>query len=299
MSSTPNTSVSHRVVCLDRLARAVHAPSDRCFPWNKVLRRHLCLVLWELPLNVQVGLAVATAERYLPAFERKHPHLTQLREFFVRCLTADPPTDDDVETWATNLSEEDVGDLADSALRVAASRVAQATREIPEPTAVTSACMLSVVNAIGAGEEEVWMAVDPEAAQEALERFRRSEDLPPLPRDWSKYRDPWHRPEVRNAAYAGWDAVVAWLRAADVGQYPDYLDRKMLAWMLRELKRLPRVIHPPHAHEVDRPGEGGWDAEAEEQDTRAALAVAEQKKADADAEIEALEDVVRKDPRQS
>jgi len=252
MSTTQNTSASRRAVCLDRLAQAIHAPSDRYQAWLDVLMRRLCLVLWELPLHVQVGLAVATAERYLPAFERKHPHLLQLRQFFARCLTADPPTDDDVETWATNLSEEDAGDLADSALRVAASHAAQATywatREVPEPTAVTSACMLSVVEAIGAGEEEVWMAVDPEAAQVELERFQRSAlDLPPLPRDWSTYRSPWHRPEVRNAVYAGWDAVVTWLRAAGVGKYPDYADRKSLAWMLRELKRRPpRVVHLPY-----------------------------------------------------
>lgn len=209
--------------------------------------RRLCLVLWELPLHVQVGLAVAMAERYLPAFERKHPHLTQLRQFFVRCLTVDPPTDDDVETWATNLSEEDAGDLADSALRVAASHAADATREALEPTIVTSACMLSVVEAIGAGKQEAWMAIDPEAAQDELERFRRSAlDLPPLPRDWSKYRSSWHRAEVRDAVHAGWDAVVAWLRAADVGRFPDHVDREMLARMLRELKRLPRVIYPPH-----------------------------------------------------
>lgn len=257
MSTTGNTTLSHRAVCLDRLARAIHAPSDRYQAWQGILMRRLCLVLWELPLQVQVGLAVATAERYLPAFERKHPHLTQLRQFFVRCLTADPPTDFDVETWATNLSEEDAGDLADSALRVAASRVAQATRETNEPTEVTSACMLSVVNAIGAGEDEVWMAVDPEAAAARLADLRRDddeEDVPPLYHPL-KYKSPWHYPEVRNAVYAGWDAVVAWLRAADVEQYPDHVDRKKLAWMLRELKRLPRVIHPPYPDKVQRDGQ--------------------------------------------
>ncbi|MBK8256234.1 MAG: hypothetical protein IPK82_26655 [Polyangiaceae bacterium] len=209
--------------------------------------RRLCLVLWELPLHVQVGLAVSTAERYLPAFERKHPHLSELRQFFVRCLTADPPTDFDIEAWATNLSEDDAGDLSDSALRVAASHAAEATREGLAPTAVTSACMLSVANGIGVGEEEAWMAVDPEAAQEELERFRRSAlDLPPLPRDWSKYRDPWHHAEVRTAVYTVWNAVVAWLRAADVGEYPDYVDRKLLAMLLREIKKLPRVVYPPY-----------------------------------------------------
>src|SRR5262245_53574472 len=115
MSTIRNTTLSHRAVCLDRFARAIHAPSDRYQAWLDVLMRRLCLVLWELPPHVQVGLAVATAERYLPAFERKHPHLSQLREFFVRCLTAEPPTDYDVETWGGTLSEEDRGDLADSA----------------------------------------------------------------------------------------------------------------------------------------------------------------------------------------
>jgi hypothetical protein len=243
--------VSHRVICLDRLARAVHAPSDRAFAWLNTLMRRLYLVLWELPLHVQVGLAVATAERYLPAFERKHPHLSQLREFFVRCLTTNPPTDYEVDMWAGSLSKEDRGDLADDALQVAASRAAEAVREGAAPITVTSACVASIVYAIGSGEDEVWMAVDPEAAEAKRERLRRSElELPPLPFDPSKYRDPWHRPEVRNAAYAGWDAVVAWLRAADVGQYPDYVDRKTLAMLLREEKKLPRVIYPPHPDEV-------------------------------------------------
>src|SRR5215204_4745203 len=107
MSSIQKTSVSHRVVCLDRLGRTIHAPWDWYFGWHLVLMRRLCLVLWEMPLHVQVGLAVATAERYLPAYERKHPHLTQLRQFFVRCLTADPPTDLDVDTWHGSLSDED------------------------------------------------------------------------------------------------------------------------------------------------------------------------------------------------
>jgi hypothetical protein len=245
--------VNHRVTCLDQLARAVHAPSGRAFGWLNVLTRRLYLVLWELPLHVQIGLAVAAAERYLPAFERKHPHLSRLREIFVRCLTSNPPTDYEVDMWYGSLSEEDRGDLADRALHEAASRAAEATREGAAPITVTSACGESIVHAIAAGEKEAWMAVDPEAAQAELEELRRSElELPPLPFDPSQYRDPWHHAEVRNAAHAGWDAVVAWLRAAEVGQYPDHVDRKRLAMLLREEKKLPRVIYPPHPDESMR-----------------------------------------------
>ena len=251
MSTTRNTSASHRVACVDRLARAIHAPSDAYFAWHVVLVRRLCLVLFELPLHVQVGLAVAMAERHLPVYERKHPHLTQLRQFFVRCLTTDPPTDDDVDEWYGSLSWEDGGDLSDRALCGAASLAAQATREVREPTALTSACVLSVVDAIGTGYEEARRAVDPEGADDALERLRRSAlELPPLPRDLSKYRSPWHMPEVRQAVFAGWEAVVAWLRDADVGTYPDHVDRDTLAWLLRELKKRLRVVHPPYPDRV-------------------------------------------------
>jgi hypothetical protein len=250
-ASTPGRD--HRVLCLERLARAVRAPSDRRFAWLNRLVRHLHLVLWELPLHVQAGLAVATAERYLPAFERKHPHLSQLRELFVRCLTTEPPTDHEVDMWAGSLSREDRGDLADDALHVAASRVAEALRDGAAPITVTSACGESVVYAIGSAEHEAWMAVDPEAVEARRERLRRSEaDLPPMPFEPLKYRDPWHHPEVRDAVCAGWDAVVAWLRAADVGQYPAYVDRKSLATLLREEKKLPRVVYPPHPDESTR-----------------------------------------------
>lgn len=251
--STEMPGVDHRVLCLERLERAVHAPSDRRFAWLNALRSHLYLVLWELPLHVQVGLAVATAERYLPAFERKHPHLSQLRELFVRCTAMNPPTDYEVDMWAGSLSREDRGDLADDALLVAASRAAEAMREGAAPITVTSACGESIVYAIGSGEHEAWMAVDPEAAEARRERLRRSElELPPLPLEPSKYLDPWHHPEVRDAVFAGWDAAVAWLHAADVGQYPAYVDRKMLAMLLREEKKLPRVIYPPHPDEAMR-----------------------------------------------
>lgn len=257
MSSTPNTSASHRAVCLERLARAVHAPSDAYFVWHTVLTRRLCIILWEMPLHVQIGLAVATAERYLPVYERKHPHLTQLRQFLVRCLTTDPPTDDDVDEWYGSLSWEDRGDLADHMLHEAATLAAQATREIHEPTALTSACVLSVVEAIGAAKAEARRAVDPEGAAADLEDLRRTNlDLPPLPRDWSKHRSPWHMPDVKHAAFAGWDAAVAWLRAADVGQYPDHVDRNTLAWLLRELRKLPRVVHLPYPDMLQMDEEG-------------------------------------------
>lgn len=210
--------------------------------------RRLCLVLWELPLQVQVGLAVATAERRLPAHERKHSNRTQLRELLVRCLTADPPTDDEVDAWYGTLSETDRGDLADRALFRAAELAVEATREALEPTIVTSACLLSVVYAVGAREDEAWMAVDPEAAAARLADLLRDDDERESPPQYHplKYRSPWHHPEVRDAVHAEWDAVVAWLRAAGVGGLPDPVDRKTLARLLRELKRLPRVIYPPH-----------------------------------------------------
>lgn len=260
MSSTRPTwtpGVSHRVVCLDRLARAVHAPSDAYFEWLTILMRRLCLVLWELPLHVQVGLAVATAERYLPVYEQKRLHRTQLRQFFARCLTADPPTDHDVDEWYGSLSWEDRGDLSDRALYGAATLAAEATRNVHAPTELTSACVLAVVDAIGACDAEARRMVDPEGEAADLEDLRRADlDLPPLPTDWSKYRSPWHMPEVKTAVFAGWDAVVAWLRAADVGQYPDHVDRNTLAWLLRELKKSPRVVHLPYPDRLQMEEEG-------------------------------------------
>lgn len=252
MSTTPHTSGRRRAVCLDRLARAVHAGpdwSDRYRLWVEVVRRRLCLVLFELPRHVQLGLAVATAERYLPAFERRHPHLTQLREFLARCLTADPPTDFDVDSWASNLSEEDHEDnLVGRSLVAAVSLAAEAAREGAAPMTVTSACVLAVDDAIGVGYWEAWEAFDPEAAAAAREDIRRTDlDLPDLPYDPLQARNRWH-PEVLRAVHAGWEPVVAWLRAADVGEYPDPVDRHTLARLLRNQKDplRPVVLYPPH-----------------------------------------------------
>lgn len=252
MSSTRPTwtpGVSRRAVCLDRLARAVHARSDRQIAWNDIVMRRLCLVLFELPLHVQVGLAVATVERYLPAFERKHPHLTRLREFLGRCLTADPPRDHDVDMWYRDLSQEDRDDNhAVRALVGAVSLAAEAAREGAVPMTITSACVLGVHDAIEAGYWDAWAAIDPEAAEAARDDIRRDDlDLPSLPYDPLQGRNRWH-PEVRNAVYAGWDAVVALLRAAGVGQYPDPVDRRTLARLVKHQKQplRPWVLYPPH-----------------------------------------------------
>lgn len=255
MNTLPHTSVSRRMVCLDRLAQAVDAGpewSDRYRLWVEVVMRRLCLVLFELPRHVQLGLAVATADRYLPAFERRHPHLTQLRELLARCLTADPPTDFEVDRWYCDLSQEDRDDnLAGRSLTAAVSLAAEAAPEGAAPITVTSACVLSVHDAITAGYWEAWGAFDPEAARASREDIRRSDlDLPDLPYDRLQERNRWH-PQVLSAVRAGWKPVVAWLRAADVGQYPDPVDRPTLAKLLRTQKTpvRPLVLYPPHPDE--------------------------------------------------
>jgi hypothetical protein len=252
MSTTQRTSVSRRVVYFDRLARAVHAGSewsDQHRLWVEIVTRRLCLVLFELPRHVQIGLAVATAERYLPAFEQRHPHLTQLREFLVRCLTADPPTAPVVDRWYGTLAQEDRDDNHTGRSLVAAvSYAAEAAPEGAAPMTVTSACVLSVHDSIGVSYWEAWEAFDPEAAELAREDIRRTDlELPDLPYNPLQDRNRWH-PEVLNAVYAGWEPVVAWLRAADVGQYPDPVDRHTLAKLLEHQKEpiLPWVLYPPH-----------------------------------------------------
>lgn len=258
MSTTPHTSDSRRVIYLDRLARAVHAGSHwsaRHRLWVDIVTRHLCLVLFELPRNVQLGLAVATAERYLPTFERRHPHLTQLRELLARCLTADPPTAPGVDRWACDLSEEDRDDNhVGRSLIGAVSLAAEAAPEAAAPMTLTSACVLSVHDAIGAGYWEAWRAFDPEAAEAAREDTRRADlDLPQRFEPLAS-RNRWH-PQVLSAVYAGWEHVVAWLRAADVRQYPDPVDRATLARLIRHQKQPlgPWVLYPPHPEMVKVP----------------------------------------------
>lgn len=249
MSTTQPTSVSRRAAYLDRLARAVHARPEPHILWVEVVMRRLCLVLFELPRHIQIGLAVATAERYLPTFERRHPHLTQLRELLARCLTADPPTDFDVDRWYGDLSQENRDDnLVGRALVGAVSLAAEAAPEGAAPMTVTSACVLSVHDAIGVGYWEAWEAIDPEAAKAARDDLRRSDlDLPDLPYDPLRGRNRWH-PDVLSAVHAGWDPVVAWLRAANVVKYPDPVDRQTLARLLRNQKNptRPVVLYPPH-----------------------------------------------------
>lgn len=251
MSTTPSTSVSRRAVHINRLARAVQAGpawSHRYCFWSEVVTRHLCLVLFELPRQVQLGLAVATAARYLPTFERRHPHLMQLRAFLARCLTADPPTDDDVHTWYGSLSQEDLDDNhVGRALKTSVSLAAEAAREGAAPMTITSACVLSVGDAIGAAYWEAWEAFDPEAAAAAREDIRRADMDLPQSLDPLQSRNRFH-PQVLNAVYAGWEPVVAWLRAADVRQYPDPVDRPTLARLLRNQKNptRPLVLYPPH-----------------------------------------------------
>lgn len=94
----------------------------------------------------------------------------------------------------------------------AVSLAAEAAPEGAAPMTITSACVLSVHDSIGVGYWEAWEAFDPEAAKAAREDIRRADlDLPQLPYDPLQDRNRWH-PEVRNVVYAGWDAVVAWLR---------------------------------------------------------------------------------------
>jgi hypothetical protein len=235
----------HRVICLERLARVVEAPldPDRHRLWATIVLRRLCLVLFELPPEEQIGLAVATAERYLPAFEQRHPHLTQLRAFLARCLTPDPSTEGDIDRWYGDLSEADrAGDPAGSSLVRAVRLAAEAAREgaaswttservlnpqlgemriehrHPAPVSVTSACVLSVHEAIEADYRE---------------RDRR-------------------HPEALSAVHAGWEAVVAWLGAAEVGQYVEYADRDALARLIRHHKQpVPAVLYPPHPETTD------------------------------------------------
>jgi hypothetical protein len=52
---------------------------------------------------------------------------------------------------------------------------------------------------------------------------------------------------VLSGVHAGWEPVFAWLRAADVGKYPDLVERQTLARLLRNQKNptRPMVLYPP------------------------------------------------------
>ncbi len=149
--------------------------------------------------------------------------------------------------WYRDLPQEERDDnLVGRAVLSAVSLAAEVAAKNAAPMTITSACVLCVDDAIGVGYWEAWETFDPEAAEAAREDIRRSDlDLPDLPYNPMQSRNRFH-PDVLRANFAGWDAVVTWLGAIDVGRYPDPTDRHTLARLLHMQKdpTRPWVLYP-------------------------------------------------------
>lgn len=225
-----------RLAQLESLAREVGACAS-----SLSLSRRLFLILWELPIEVQIEIAVATAEMYLPRFERKHPTLTRLRELFERARSGAPrPSVFEVDEWRLTLQRHGA-DEADLALHGAACDLAEARNEGAAPITVTSGCVAATQDAIASGWREAWAASDPVAVEAWRARHRDPLDAAADARD---LRDPWNNGAVLATFQAGWETVVATLRAAELGQYPNVHDRDTLAEAIRRLRPGVGVMYP-------------------------------------------------------
>jgi hypothetical protein len=207
------------------------------------VHRRLFLLLWGLPVRIQVGVPLATIRRALPGFEARVPELRRAQ-----------PILDSIERWAADGKREpdeldmtgfdtSLHEIADRSVISAVSTLAELYPLESTPETLTSACTLATVDAIDATVASVWNDEDPRAAA-ARRSYMDARDT------GGSYSGPWPPPDWYDCAAAriqlsrGWQDVLARLQSLDVHGFPDVEDRDELARAYRRWKRFPMVLYP-------------------------------------------------------
>jgi hypothetical protein len=176
--------------------------------WEPVMAGYF-RVLYGLPFQLQIELAIFMMRRYLPIFERREPEIKWPRIIL-----------DDVAQWV----EEHIRGIpeagkfefpADSPFKMSFDGLVAAYCHRSEPFFLTSGSLCAVKSAISARRSNVWAADDPEAV-EIWERQRENPDI---------YLEPSRLPSNNLAAYAviqrEWQEVGKWLWQQEVWNYTD------------------------------------------------------------------------------
>lgn len=225
---------------LDQFAHVVEAGA-----WLSLKERRLFLVLWELPKPCQLALPAALILESVPRFESKHPGITFLRDLLARATSGSPPHMNEVADMRPALDAIEP-DQADVHLYFAVSHICEGSALGAAPETITSAAIAATAAAVAAIATQAWIDDDPEAAvaerqfEEWLET--RASPCEPCP---VKLRPMAHNAAALDAEDAAWDATVAWLRAKDLGRYPEVADRSYLArCILRSYHDYFRILYP-------------------------------------------------------
>lgn len=142
--------VSHRRRALDELGRALAGEAlDGCA--ELVFR-----ILYSLPPHIQIGIAQAMMERYLPAFRARQSVAAQLEP----CLV-DPA--DWVVRHGRAIPDLDAPNPADSAFHFCFDALLLAASHPGDAFTVTSAAATAVDHAVLAARLDAWMIDDPAA----------------------------------------------------------------------------------------------------------------------------------------
>jgi len=210
----------------------------------------LFLVLWELPAKLQTELCGTLARRTLPAFERRHPTLTSMRNFLspdwmresIGCSGAGERARWEQLGYELNDLRQELDEQSpmggDELLYSTACELWDSLEPDAAPVAVTYACIHSAVLAIKAEQYEAWELLDPEAAEyvrDVLARVKREGSVP-MPEGFKQWRVPEADPAAQARWFAGWEAAMTWLRSAHLEAYDKVKDRAGLAVAVRRVR---------------------------------------------------------------
>jgi hypothetical protein len=203
----------------------------------------LVLVLWELPVDLQAGLAGALVQRTLPALERRHPALTSMRDR-LNPVWIREAVGGSKERWEALGCE--LNDLheplrkqtpigGDEFLYSAACELSLALEPDAAPAVVTYHCVHAAMLAVAAERDEAWEVIDPEAAAYVREIHAKveREGHVAMPLGPTSYRIPEAEPAGQARWFAGWEAAMAWLRSAHLEDHDKVKDRCGLAEAVR------------------------------------------------------------------
>lgn len=218
------------------LLNRIEAAADKTPPVPEDFYSPLFQIMYGLPMELQLRLAVHMGERYLPIYETKWPNVTWPRTIL-----------GDLDAWfraegEATPDEPDDADSADAGFQTGLRNLVRAYYYRDDPACLTSGTCAMIHEVISVRAENVFLADDAVAAR--LEKEERawsrldSRHRPPAPEHFEERWLPEHELFDNVAFQAVYRRerlhVVEWLRAEAVWKYPEPDD---LDAMMRALKR--------------------------------------------------------------